>query len=415
MNEAQLKAIVDSTFLSVQSYVEARIKQSEMAIRAALETTLKSVINQDLIEQIVRANIPQVKDGEPGKDAVIDVEQLRTLISEQMPEPLPGPAGPEGPVGKDGPQGERGPEGPIGKEGPPGPQGPQGATGIAGPAGERGEKGADGLPGPIGPQGPAGEAGPPGPQGERGIEGPAGPEGKAGPQGERGEKGEQGLPGPIGPQGERGEKGEQGLSGSIGPIGPIGPQGERGFPGPAGPQGERGAEGPVGKQGPAGRDAMEIEICPLLDPTKSYARGTWARDGGGLVRAHRNTVPLQEVGLDYERAGWEVMVNGLRSFSIEMEEDARTLCIKAHCTNGDAQEIKTKTPAIIDRGVFAPSRAYEKGDAVTYDGQFWIARQDVAEGEQPGTSKVWRLAVRKGRDGRDAGQEQKKIEQVRIK
>lgn len=108
------------------------------------------------------------------------------------------------------------------------------------------------------------------------------------------------------------------------------------------------------------------------------------------------------------------MVNGLRGFSIEMEEDERTLRIQVLCTNGDAQEIKVKTPIVIDRGVYSQTKLYERGDGVTQDGQFWVARQNTM-GEQPGTSKSWRLAVRKGRDGRDAGQEQKKIEQVRIK
>ena len=143
-----------------------------------------------------------------------------------------------GPVGPEGPPGERGPEGPPGGPGERGPEGP------------RGERGEQGIPGPAGAgieirgsvptyddlhlnltEGDAGAAfavqedgklyiwsGSAFPaRGEGGeFRGPAGPPGPKGDPGERGERG------------ERGEKGDKGDQGDVGPAGPPGDTGVRG-------------------------------------------------------------------------------------------------------------------------------------------------------------------------------------------
>ncbi|MDT4884579.1 hypothetical protein FQZ97_1207340 [compost metagenome] len=62
-------------------------------------------------------------------------------------------------------------------------------------------------------------------------------------------------------------------------------------------------------------------------------------------------------------------------------------------------EKSLRIPAVIDRGVFS-NGAYEKGDGTTYGGCYWIAQKDAPEGV-PGSSPDWRLAVKKGRDGKD--------------
>lgn len=62
-------------------------------------------------------------------------------------------------------------------------------------------------------------------------------------------------------------------------------------------------------------------------------------------------------------------------------------------------------PCIIDRGPYRATEAYQKGDAVSYGGSMWIAQEDTTE--KPDGGKGWRLAVKKGRDGRDT--EAKKV------
>ena len=136
---------------------------------------------------------------------------------------LPGPEGPQGPQGIQGPVG---PQGPQGEVGPIGPQGPRGTQGVNGPQGIQGPKGD---PGPKGDVGPQGEAGPVGPRGLQGETGPVGPQGVQGPVGPVGPKGEQGVQGPVGPVGPKGEQGVQGPVGPVGPKGDVGPQGMLGF------------------------------------------------------------------------------------------------------------------------------------------------------------------------------------------
>lgn len=45
---------------------------------------------------------------------------------------------------------------------------------------------------------------------------------------------------------------------------------------------------------------------------------------------------------------------------------------------------------------------YRKGSLVTADGSGWIALREAKEGEAPGASSAWQLAIKRGKDGRDA-------------
>ena len=54
----------------------------------------------------------------------------------------------------------------------------------------------------------------------------------------------------------------------------------------------------------------------------------------------------------------------------------------------------------LDQGVFREGTAYLRGDGVTFGGSWWIAQKDAPAGK-PGMSADWRLAVKKGRDGKD--------------
>jgi integrin beta 3 len=64
--------------------------------------------------------------------------------------------------------------------------------------------------------------------------------------------------------------------------------------------------------------------------------------------------------------------------------------------------IHIKWPVQIDRGVFKEGRAYEAGDGVTWGGSYWIA-QRATEAKPDSADSGWRLAVKRGRDGKDAG------------
>lgn len=54
----------------------------------------------------------------------------------------------------------------------------------------------------------------------------------------------------------------------------------------------------------------------------------------------------------------------------------------------------------VDRGVYKPGKSYHAGAIVTAQGALWMAQKDTAERPGDGATS-WRLAVKKGRDGRD--------------
>ncbi len=246
---------------------------------------------------------------------------------------------------------------------------------------------------------------------------PAGPPGQTG---ERGEPGQsiQGEPGPPGPPGEKGEPG-QSIKGDVGEPG----QSIKGDPGEPGKDGQSIHPDTIkmmihdevaeavrsmpqqlavdGRDGRDGRDAAELTILPAIAAEKHYPRGTWARYGGGLVRAVRETDYIGEgphMGLD--GFGWETMVEGIGAIIVLQGDDAREIQVAAQLTSGTTAITRLQIPMVIDKGIWRVG-AYAKGDHVSWDGSGWIA-QDANE-DKPGTSAAWRLSTKRGRDGKDGG------------
>ena len=71
-----------------------------------------------------------------------------------------------------------------------------------------------------------------------------------------------------------------------------------------------------------------------------------------------------------------------------------------------------KTAIVLDAGVWREGTAYVAGDGVTMGGSFFIAQADTSA--KPGKSDEWRLAVKRGSDGRDARTE-RALEPIRFK
>lgn len=64
------------------------------------------------------------------------------------------------------------------------------------------------------------------------------------------------------------------------------------------------------------------------------------------------------------------------------------------------KEFSFVLPVVIDRGVFTEGKEYQPGDGVTWAGSFWIAQNNTSD-KPDSYIKSWRLAVKKGRDGKD--------------
>lgn len=156
-----------------------------------------------------------------------------------------------------------------------------------------------------------------------------------------------GKDGQRGPPGERGEPGPAGEKGGIGPQGEAGAHGERGEKGDIGPAGEKGERGEAGPVGEKGKDGFSLE-----------------------------------------------------AFDVVAMEDGRT--IELRFDGGDTRHTyELQFPVAIYRGVYTAGQTYQYGDMVTWGGSLWHAEKETsAKPDSPDGD--WRLAVKKGRDGKDA-------------
>ena len=69
---------------------------------------------------------------------------------------------------------------------------------------------------------------------------------------------------------------------------------------------------------------------------------------------------------------------------------------------------------VLDAGIWKEGSTYAAGDGVTSGGSFGIAQAPTSA--KPGKSDEWRLAVKRGNDGRDWRPEEKRaLEPVRFK
>lgn len=64
-------------------------------------------------------------------------------------------------------------------------------------------------------------------------------------------------------------------------------------------------------------------------------------------------------------------------------------------------ESRIKFPMCIDSGVWKEATQYETGDGVTWGGSFWIAQKDTNNDKPDSGNGNWRLAVKRGRDGKN--------------
>ena len=132
------------------------------------------------------------------------------------------------------------------------------------------------------------------------------------------------------------------------------------------------------------------EVAATFERRFSDLTLSWERQARDTFEKAVDRIPKPQDGRD---------ALPLESFDMVLGDDGRTVTVKLQA--GDTViEKSVKVPAIIDRGVFSSEKGYEQGDGTTYGGCYWIAQKNAPEGV-PGGSADWRLAVKKGRDGRD--------------
>lgn len=192
-----------------------------------------------------------------------------------------------------------------------------------------------------------------------------------------------GIPVPKdGSPGRDGVDGKDGAPGEPGPQGEAGPRGEKGDAGERGEPGERGADGTSVSIDDV-RAAIEQEVVKaLLD---------FERRAQDVLRKAVEALPRPKDGVD-----------GMSVEDLQVE-DAGDGRVVLRFVRGDvSREFTIRLPRFLDKGVHRDDGVYERGDGTSSGGSFWIAQVDNPQG-RPGTVEgQWRLAVKKGRDGRDS-------------
>lgn len=147
---------------------------------------------------------------------------------------------------------------------------------------------------------------------------------------------------------------------------------------------------PEVKEPEHGRDAIDLEILPAIDPTKQYARGTYAAHDGGLWKSYERTNGMR---------GWECIVEGLKTVSVTQNGD-REFSVSLVKSSGQEVVQKFALPIQIYKGVYRDDEAYDAHDNVTWAGSQWTSTK-AENTAKPGTSDAWQLTVKAGRNGKD--------------
>jgi len=89
----------------------------------------------------------------------------------------------------------------------------------------------------------------------------------------------------------------------------------------------------------------------------------------------------------------------LEDIELSLDDDGRTVRLRFKAGER-VQERAVTLPVVLDTGVYKEGSRYTKGDGATWAGSFWIAQRET--GDKPGLTDAWRLAVKRGADGKSA-------------
>jgi hypothetical protein len=143
--------------------------------------------------------------------------------------------------------------------------------------------------------------------------------------------------------------------------------------------------------------ALELSMRDRIEPVTKQVATLSERIAVLEVRAPMPGPPGKD-GADGKDGAPGIDGVGFDDLGVEFDGD-RTLALKF--VRGDT---KKTFPIVLPfqryQGLYQQGKAYDVGDTVTYGGHLWHCREETVT--PPGdASKVWQMAVRKGRDGKD--------------
>lgn len=146
---------------------------------------------------------------------------------------------------------------------------------------------------------------------------------------------------------------------------------------------------------PKPRDGVDGKSVTAEEVFRVYQRefSQWAlgfeRHAQELFQRAVEKIPVPKDGAD--GLGFDdmtVLHDGERSFTLRFVRGEQV------------KEFPFVLPIVIDRGYHKDGNSYAQGDGVTHGGSYWIAQKATQEKPEIGNSD-WRLAVKKGRDGKN--------------
>jgi hypothetical protein len=149
--------------------------------------------------------------------------------------------------------------------------------------------------------------------------------------------------------------------------------------------------------------ALEAKLAsmPVAKDGLGVAGALIDRDGNLVLTLSDGTTRAlgPVVGKDAEpgRDGLDGL--GFEDMIEELADDGRTI-IRRYSRGDQVKEFRHSVAVVLDRGIYKAGHEYEPGDAVSFGGSLWIAQAKTSE--KPAGGEAWRLAVKKGRDAREA-------------
>jgi len=154
---------------------------------------------------------------------------------------------------------------------------------------------------------------------------------------------------------------------------------------------------PTPKDGQDGKDGRHGEKGDVGEVGVGLAGAMIDQDGGLVVTLSSGEIVKlgTVVGKDGSAGANGADGLGFDDLTFEQDEEGRPTAV---FRKGELEK-RVGLPCLIDRGPFRKGEQYQKGDAVSYGGSLWIAQGSTEQ--RPDGGAGWRLAVKKGRDGRD--------------
>lgn len=179
--------------------------------------------------------------------------------------------------------------------------------------------------------------------------------------------------------------GKDGTDGLDGKDGSPGQDGKNGTPGLDGKDGSDGQNGLDGKDGVGLADAIidrrGVLVLTMTDGRTKELDVVIGKDGAD-GRPGKDGAPGRD-GFGFD--------------ALDLAEDEKGVVLRF--SQGDVVK-DFALPVVFDRGVFKEDGSYRKGNGVTWGGSYWIAQKDDP-GKPDTPDSGWRLAVKKGQNGKD--------------